>query len=675
MSTTHTLPAFSTIDPSTIVEKLDALLAHNRQRIAECLAQQTTPSWDSLYLPLDELEESLTQFWSPISHLHAVKSDEALREAYKACLPKLSDYYTELGHNRELYHAIKRLRDSESYDALSPARKKIIHDDLRDFHLSGIDLAPDEQQRFKAIQTALSEISNRFEEHVLDATDAWHKLISDEMQLAGLPDINKQAAKALAKQRGMDGFCLDLSPPCYIAVMTYVEDRLLREEMYTAYVTRASAQGPFAKQWDNGPLMIDLLNYRREQAHLLGFNNYAEVSLATKMAESPAAVLDFLNALVQYCHDKALEEYCELQSFAAELDGIAELQAFDIPYYSEKLKQSQFDFQADKLRPYFPVEHVLQGFFSIVKRLYGISFVPLEHIDTWDDAVQVFALYDDAGQLRGHVYLDLFARPKKRGGAWMDEFRGRLQLADGSVQTPVAYVTCNFAAPLNGKPALLLHDEVVTLFHEFGHALQHLLTVITDRGAAGINGVAWDAVEFPSQFMEQWCWHAESLQQLSCHVETGEAIPDDLINQLIAARNFQSALQNLRQLEFALFDFRLHSEFNSQSVSDVQLFMQKIRDQVAVVRPPAYNRFQNSFTHIFSGGYAAGYYSYKWAEVLSCDAFGAFLEQGIFDRETGRRFLHTVLEQGGAQDPMDLFIQFRGRKPTIDALLQDNGIV
>ncbi len=614
------------------------------------------------------------RIWSPASHMNSVVNSEPLREAYNACLPKLSDYGTELGQNRPLYEAFKQIADGSGYGQVGKAQQRIIDNALRDFRLAGVDLPTKKQKRYKEIQQQLSRLTSKFEENLLDATQAWVKQITAEEQLAGLPESARAQARQAAEQRELEGWLFTLEFPSYFAVMTYADNAELRREIYEAYVTRASDQGPHAGQWDNSEIMEQILALRHELARLLGYSSYAERSLATKMAPSPEKVMAFLRDLVERSLGLAQEELEQLKQFAREQAGISELGVWDISYYSEKLRQHRYALSDEDLRPYFPETRVVSGLFDTVKRLYGLEICRLEGIETWHDDVRFYEIRDAGGALRGQFYFDLYARAKKRGGAWMDVCISRMRRADGSVQTPVAYLTCNLTPPVGEQPALFTHDEVITLFHEFGHGLHHMLTTIDYAGVSGISGVAWDAVELPSQFMENWCWQREALDLFAAHYQTGERLPDALFDKMIAAKNFQSGMQMVRQLELSLFDFRLHLEYDPASGPRIQQILDEVRAEVAVLRPPVYNRFQHGFAHIFAGGYAAGYYSYKWAEVLSSDAFSRFEENGIFDRKTGLEFLEAILEQGGARDPMELFKEFRGREPEIGALLRHSGI-
>ena len=665
------LPRFSAIRAEQVEPALDQMLAQNRAALARLFANNTLYTWDGIVQPIEEMSERLNRLWSPVSHLNAVMNNEALRAAYNRCLPKLSAYSTELAQDERIYRAYKTVAASAEFAGLTQAQKKIIENGLRDFRLAGAELNDADKQRFKAIQQELSTLTNQFEENVLDATHAWELIVSDEQDLAGLPE----SARALAKQAaaGKAGWKFTLDAPSYVPFMTYADNRALRRGMYTAYVTRASDQGPHAGRWDNSAILLLILKLRQESARLLGFANYAQRSLATKMATSEKQVMHFLRDLAGRSRPMAEKEMTELKEFARDRFDIGKLEAWDVAYYSEKLRQQRYAFSEEDLRPYLSERQVIQGMFEVVNRLYGLRIQELSGIDTWHPDVRFFEIRDSTNELRGQFYMDLFARAHKRGGAWMDEciVRKRTQIG---VQAPVAYLTCNFSAPVGDKPALFTHDEVTTLFHEFGHGLHHMLTKVDYPGVAGINGVAWDAVELPSQFMENWCWERKALDLIARHYETNASLPQDLYDKMIAAKNFQSGMQMVRQLEFALFDMRLHGEFDPEGDKSVQQLLDEVRREVAVVMWPAFNRFQHSFTHIFAGGYAAGYYSYKWAEVLSADAFSKFEENGVFDRKTGMEFLHTILEQGGTREPMELFVSFRGRVPAIDALLRHSGL-
>ena len=667
------LPKFKAIEANHIEHAIDELLQSNRQQLDQLLKDNETYSWDNLLQPLEDMDDKLGRAWSPVSHLHSVADSDDLRKAYNACLPKLSDYATEFGQNKDLFKAYQSIMDSEDFKELSQAQQKIIDNALRDFRLSGIDLSEKDQQRYREIQQQLSKLQTKFEENLLDATQAWSKLITDETQLNGLPESALDLAKQNAEQNNESGWLFNLEMPSYFPVMQYADNAELRREMYEAYVTRASEQGPSAGKWDNSQVMLDILTLRTEKAKLLGFESYAHYSLATKMAEDPQQVLDFLNDLADKSLAAAKAEFFEIEQYAKELDDIDNLNAWDVAFYSEKLRQAKFDISQEVLRPFFPVDQVLKGLFAITEKLYGVTIQQREEVETWHNDVRFFDILEEDSSIRGSFYLDLYARKQKRGGAWMDECLVRKKQQEG-LQKPVAYLTCNFTPPIGDKDSLITHDEVTTLFHEFGHGLHHMLTRVDYSGVSGINGVAWDAVELPSQFMENWCWEKEALDLFAQHVETGEKISDELFEKMTKARTFQASMQMVRQLEFSLFDFRLHLEFADNSALNIQSLLNEVRQQVAVVPAPNFNRFQHGFSHIFAGGYAAGYYSYKWAEVLSADAFSKFEENGIFDRETGRQFLQNILEQGGSREPMELFVAFRGREPSIEPLLRHSGI-
>ncbi len=664
----HELPPFSRIQPEHILPALERVLTDNRAAIAQLSALEQ-PTWDTLIAPLLALDNRLNRLWSPIGHLHSVADSDALREAYNASQPLLSAYRSELGQNKALFNAYQKIAASPEYAQLSPAQRKTIDNELRDFHLSGVDLPSEQQARLKEIQARLSQLGTKFAENLLDATaKSWKKHLTDAAQLAGLPDSTQSLARQNAEQAGLEGWLLTLDMPCYLPVTQYADDRALREEIYRAFVTRASVT-----PWDNSEIMKEILNLRKEQAHLLGFATYADYSLASKMADSPQQVLDFLRDLAARIKPMALREVAELQAFAAQEHDLKQLEMWDVPYYSEKLRHHQHDISQETLRAYFPFPQVLSGFFQVLQRLYGLRIEKITAApDVWHQDIEFYAIYDENSDLRGHFYLDPYARSGKRGGAWMGHYSERYRHADG-LQLPVAYLNCNFAPPTRERPSLLTHQEVQTLFHEFGHGLHHLLTQIDIPSVAGISGVPWDAVELPSQLMENWCWEREALDLFARHYQTGEPLSENLLEKMQAAKNFQAGLFMLRQLEFALFDFRLHVEYTPNQ-TNIQTLLDSVRAEVAVLQPPAFNRFQHSFQHIFAGGYGAGYYSYKWAEVLSADVFAKFEENGIFDRNTGRAFLHTVLEQGGSREPMALFVEFRGREPNIDALLRHCGL-
>ncbi|WP_333607498.1 oligopeptidase A [Arsukibacterium sp.] len=666
------LPPFSKIRPEQVKPAVEQAIAEARAAVEQVLASGDC-SWRGLIARLEHSGDRLAKLWSPVSHLNSVANNPELRAAYESCLPLLSEFSTWLGQHEGMYQAYLQLAQSAEFATLSAAQQQVITQALRDFKLSGIGLSADKKQRYGDIQARLSELGSTFSNNTLDATQAWFKHITAEADLAGLPADAVAAAAEEAARRELSGWVFTLEFPSYIAVMTYADNRALRQELYSAYCTRASDQGPTAGQFDNSSIIEETLALKHELAQLLDFNNAAEESLATKMADSPSQVLDFLHDLARRAKPQAQQDLAELTAFAAG-QGAAELCAWDISYYAEKLKQAKYAISDEMLRPYFPEPKVVSGLFSVLNKLFGISITQREGVDVWHPDVRFYDITDAQGELRGSFYLDLYARPHKRGGAWMDDCRGRRWLSDGQLQSPVAYLTCNFNKPIGGKPALFTHDEVVTLFHEFGHGLHHMLTKVDAAAVAGINGVPWDAVELPSQFLENWCWAPEALAIISGHYESAEPLPQDLLDKMLAAKNFQSGLFLVRQLEFALFDFRLHAEYQPEFGGRVQQLLDEVRTEVSVIIPPRFNRFQHGFSHIFAGGYAAGYYSYLWAEVLSADAFGRFEEEGVFNADTGHDFLQWILERGGSAEPMELFKGFRGREPSNEALLRHMGI-
>ncbi len=667
------LPAFDRILPEHVEPAIDRTLAEVQSDIESLLQAGPPFNWDNTLAPLELALNRLHRVWSPVSHLNAVVNSDALREAYNACLPKLSAFETGLGQHKGLYRAVKAIADSPEFDHLDPARQQSIRHRLRDFRLMGIELAEKEQKRFGEIQQRLSELQSRFQENLLDATHAWKKTLTDESLLSGLPESARDLARQNAEANGEEGWMFTLDFPSYFPVMAYADNRELREELYTAYLTRASDTGPNAGQWDNSEVMDEILSLRHESSRLLGFSNFAEYSLASKMAESPQQVMQFLIELADHSVEPARRDMEALRKFAAEQGFRHDLQAWDIPYWSEKLRKHLHDLSPEMLKPWFPDSRVVKGLFDVVERLYGMRVSERDDVAAWHPDVRFFEIHDANGALRGRFYLDLYARSNKRGGAWMDDCASRLVI-DDKQQVPVAYLTCNFSPPIGDRPALMTHDEVTTLFHEFGHGLHHMLTLIDYPSVSGINGVAWDAVELPSQFMENWCWEREPLNLIAAHFETGDPLPDEWFERMRSARNFQSAMQMVRQLEFALFDLRIHAEFQPGQGGHIYKILDEVRSQVAVVPTPDFNRFAHGFSHIFGGGYAAGYYSYKWAEVLSADAYSLFEETGVFNRESGKRFLENILERGGSADPMQLYRQFRGREPDIHALLRHSGL-
>jgi oligopeptidase A len=664
-------PAFSAIRPEHVEPAIDQLISEGRALVKRLTADISNASWDSMVQPIEEEDDRLARAWSPVSHLNAVMSSDELRAAYNACLPKLSEYSTEIGHNERLYQGYKRVLETDVLDA---AQRKMLSNALRDMHLAGVDLPADKKARFKEINQELSRLSATFEENLLDATNAWHLQLTDRDALAGLPDSAIKLAKQLAEERGLDGWVLTLDLPSYLPAMKHANSRDLRLKLYEAYTTRASDKGPYAGRWDNSQVIEDLLRLRHEQALLLGLSNFAEVSLASKMARNTDEVLDFLMDLARRCEPQARREIAQLQAFARDNGGPDRLEAWDIAYWSERLRETSYAISDEELKPYFALDRVLLGLFEVAKRLFGV-YISSTNQDTkaWHPEVRRYEVKTESGALIAQFYLDPFARQKKRGGAWMDVCSNRL-ISERRQQIPIAHLVCNFTPPVGDTPSLLTHAEVETLFHEFGHGLHHMLTQIDYPAVAGINGVPWDAVELPSQFLENWCWEREALDQFAVHWETEETLPESLYQRLRAARHFQSALQTMRQLEFALLDFRLHLEYDPKQGSRLAKLQSEIRAQLSPIQPPAFNRFAHGFSHIFAGGYAAGYYSYKWAELLAADAFSLFEEQGIFDAASGQAFRTQILEQGGSADLMDLYIAFRGREPNIDALLRHSGI-
>jgi oligopeptidase A len=666
----YTLPPFDRLLPEHVVPGIDAILTENRAAIAKLGSAPAT--WEAVPAVLEQLQDRLDHAWAPVSHLNAVMNSEAWREAYNGTLPKLAAYSTELGQNEALFTVYEALEKSRGFADFNQAQQQSIRYALRDFRLSGIGLPADKKKRFADIQEKFAELSSGFADSVLDATQAWGLCLDDDSRLGGLPDSAKGLLAALAQQKDQSGYRITLDAPSYLAIMMHAEDRGLREAVYTAYVTRASDQGPQAGRFDNSARMVEILRNRQEMAALLGYANYAEVSLVPKMAETPRQVIDFLNDLALRTRSGAERELAELRAFARDELGLVELQSWDVAFASEKLKEKKYAISQEQLRPYFPAPKVINGMLKIAEILYGLEIHERHDINVWHDDVTYYEI-SEHGEVVASFYLDPYARANKRGGAWMADCRVRRRGADGKLQKPVAFLTCNFSPPVDGKPALLTHDEVTTLFHEFGHGLHHMLTRIEVAAVSGINGVAWDAVELPSQFHENWCWEPRALELISGHVETGAPLPEDLLDKMLAAKNFQSGLTMLRQLEFALFDMELHqrTEFGPDTVQQV---LDSVRARVTVLTPPAFNRFQHGFSHIFAGGYAAGYYSYKWAEVLSADAFSRFEEEGVMNPETGRHFRETILAQGGSRPAQELFAEFRGRAPAVDALMRHSGL-
>jgi oligopeptidase A len=661
------LPRFAELKPDHVTPAVDKLLAEGRATIERVLAAPV--AWERFVAPLEDANERIGRAWGQVAHLHAVLDSPELREAYNANLPKLTQYWTELGQNQALFEKYQALAASPEYPALSTARRRIVGNALRDFRLGGAELPSDRKARFAAIQEELARLGSRFSENLLDATKAF-SIVVDETRIRGIPPDVLAAAREAAEKDGKPGWKFTLHAPSYMPVMQYADDRTLRQTIYRESVTRASEFG--GPEWDNTPLIARIVELRRELAQLLGYRNYAEVSLVPKMAESPGQVLAFLEDLARRARPFAEKDVAELREFARRHLGLEPLEAWDIAYLSEKLRVSRYAFSEQQVKQYFPEEVAVQGLFRVAETLYGIRIYPAT-APAWHEDVRFYEIRDAAGQRVGQFYMDLYARDTKRGGAWMDDAITRRRKG-ASVQTPVAYLTCNFSRPVGGRPAIFTHDEVLTLFHEFGHGLHHLLTRVDDLGVAGINGVEWDAVELPSQFMENFCWEWDVLRYMTRHVDTGEALPRELFDKMLAAKNFQSGLAMLRQLEFAVFDMRLHSDFDPASRKTALQLLEEVRSHIAVLRPPAYNRFPNSFSHIFAGGYAAGYYSYKWAEVLSADAYSFFEENGVLNPIAGQRFRDEVLAVGGSRPAAESFRAFRGREPTVDALLRHNGM-
>ena len=671
------LPAFSKIKPDHIKPAVEQAINDCKKVIEQVLANNDVFTWQNLVMPIDDIDDVLSKLWSPISHMNSVVSSDALREAYESCLPLLSEYGTYVGQHEGLYQAYLSVKNTSQFTQLDVAQQKVITNALRDFKLSGIALNDEDKKRYGEISTRLSELSSSFSNNVLDATHAFSITIADKSELTGLPESALAAAHELASSKEQQGYIFTLDIPSYLPVMMYCDNTNLREQLYTAFVTRASDQGPNANEFNNSDIMNELLSLRHELANLLDFDNYAQHSLATKMANTTNEVMAFLENLAIKSQHQGKQDFEELSNFAASEFKQSSLQAWDLAYYSEKLKQSRYAISDEQLRPYFPKDTVVSGLFSVVDKLFGLSIKHREDVDVWHNDVNFYDIFDKNGAKRGSFYLDLYAREKKRGGAWMDVCVGRSQKSDDSIQLPVAYLTCNFNGPVGNNPALFTHNEVVTLFHEFGHGIHHMLSQINASSVACINGVPWDAVELPSQFLENWCWQPEALSFISGHFETGEPLPQEMLDKMLAAKNFQSAMQMLRQLEFSIFDFTMHESFQPKALNNdkhIQKTLDAVRSQYSVVKAPEFNRFQHGFSHIFGGGYSAGYYSYKWAEVLSADAFSLFEEQGIFNEETGQSFLTNILEKGGSEEPSELFKNFRGRAPEIDALLRHSGI-
>jgi oligopeptidase A len=678
------LPRFDAIKPEHVTPAIDELLAKNREVVKQLEAPADTVTWENFVTPLENATELLGRAWGIVGHLNNVADTPELRAAYNENQPKVTEFWTELAQNEALFAKYKALQAAPEFATLSPARKRIIENAIRDFRMGGAELPAEQKERFGDIQEEHAATSTRFSENVLDATNDWKLLVEDEAELSGLPDDVKHAARTLAEKNGKAGWQFTLHFPSYYPILQFADNRALREKVYRANATKASELGDVFSErdkWDNSANIVKLLQLRAEEAKLLGYRNFAEVSLVPKMAQSPEHVIGFLEDLAKRARPFAEKDLEELKAFAAEHLGLAELNAWDLPYASEKLQQHRYAFSAQEVKQYFPEHKVIDGLFKLVQNLFGVAILP-DQAPTWHEDVRFYRIERD-GELVGQFYLDLYARPGKNSGAWMDDARSR-RVEAGQLQTPIAYLTCNFTEPavIDGKvqPSLFTHDEVITLFHEFGHGLHHMLTTVEELGVSGIAGVEWDAVELPSQFMENFCWEWDVLSHMTAHVKTGEPLPRALFDKMTAAKNFQSGLQTLRQVEFSLLDMHLHYDYQPESGKSVQDVIDEVRQRFALIVPPAFNRFQNSFGHIFAGGYAAGYYSYKWAEVLSADAYAAFEEaaglEGADQKvgETGRKFLREILSVGGSRPALESFTAFRGREPQIDALLRHSGM-
>ncbi len=670
------LPRFDLIQPEHVKPAITQLLADGRALVDRLTADSTPATWADFAGALSDGLEGFGRAWGVVGHLHSVNDVPAWREAYNEMLPEVSRFYTELGQNLKLFDKYRALKQSPEYATLSAERRKIVDNEIRDFRLGGAELPEDQKPRFQAIMEELSQLSAKFSENILDATNAFAEIVTDETLLAGLPDYAKDAAREAAEKAGVEGWKFTLHAPSYGPLMQYADNRELRARMYRAYATRAAEidNGYSKPEWDNGPIMKRLLELKAEDAAMLGFNNFAEVSLYTKMADTPAQVLDFLRDMAKKAKPFAEKDIAELKAFAKDELGLADFQPWDAAYASEKLMQARYAFSEQEVKQYFTEPKVIAGLFQVIESLFTVK-VKEDMAPVWHEDVRFYRIETPAGDLVGQFYMDLYARETKRGGAWMDEARSRKRAA-GGIQKPIAYLNCNFARPVGGKPATFTHDEVITLFHETGHGLHHLLARGEELGVSGIHGVEWDAVELPSQFMENYCWEWDVLQGMTAHVDSGEPLPRALYDKMLAAKNFQSGMMTVRQIEFSIFDMRLHYEFDPKGERTVMDLLDEVRREVAVLIPPAWHRFPNSFSHIFGGGYAAGYYSYKWAEVLSADCYAAFEEAGDpFDPVVGRRFLEEILSRGGERPALENFKAFRGREPSPDALLRHSGMI
>jgi len=663
------LPKFDEVKPEHISPAVDSLIAEGRALVEQLATSTETPTWENFALKLEDHSEKLARAWSQVGHMNAVVNSPELREAYNDNLAKLTDYGSDISQDERLYAKFKMIQASSAFAKLTPTQQTIINHEVRDFKLGGAELPAEQKARFKTVSEELSKLGSKFEENIMDNTNDFKYIVENVADLAGLPADAIEAAADAAKKDEKEGYQFSLHFPSYMPVLQYADNRALRETLYRAYATRASELSK--PEWDNTGLIKDILKLKQEEAQMLGFKNFAELSLATKMADTPKQVTDFLDTLAKRAKPYAEKDMQELLAYAKKL-GINDMQAWDVAYVSEKLREEKYAFSDQEVKQYFPESKVLAGLFKVVETIFGVQVrkadAPLWHADA-----AFYAISDAQNKPIAYFYLDLYARNNKRGGAWMDECITRRKKANG-IELPVAYLTCNFSAPVGGKPALFTHDEVITMFHEFGHGLHHMLTQVDDYSVSGIKGVEWDAVELPSQFMENFCWEWEVLRHMTAHVDTGAQLPRELFDKMVAAKNFQAGMQTVRQIEFSLFDMRLHGEFDPNGKLTALDLIEKVRDEVAVVRPPKWNRFPNSFSHIFAGGYAAGYYSYKWAEVLSADAYSLFEEMGTLSAEAGSRFKNEVLAKGGSRPAMESFVAFRGREPSLNALLRHNGM-
>ncbi|MBM3360666.1 MAG: M3 family metallopeptidase [Betaproteobacteria bacterium] len=665
----ESLPLFDQIKPEHISPAVKSILKEANTLIDSLKEMSVTPSWINFVEPIEIISEKISRAWGQIEHLNAVINSENLRKSYNDNLIKLTEFYTNLSQDESLYKKYQSLKNSEVFNSLTPSQKRIIENVLREFKLGGAELNEKDKKKFKVIQEKLAKLSTQFEENILDATNEFSIFVNDLDELRGIPEENIKKALAEAKEDKKEGYKFTLHFPSYLPVMQYADNRILREKLYHAYATRASELA--SPKFDNTKLIEEILELRYESSKLLGFKNFTEMSLITKMAKSSEEVIGFLIDLANKAKPFALKDMDELKSFSKTLN-IEKLEAWDIAYISEKLRQAKYSFSENEVKQYFPEHRVLKGLFKVVETIFKLKITKSD-APTWHNDVSFYSIKNKNDELVGQFYLDLYARNHKRGGAWMDEAISRYKNSLGSSH-PVAFLTCNFSSPSESKAALFSHDDVITLFHEFGHGLHHMLTTVDDYSISGIKGVEWDAVELPSQFMENFCWEWDVIKHMTEHIDNKNPLPKALFDKMIQAKNFQSGMQTLRQIEFALFDIRLHTEYSDQNKINPIKLLETIRDEIAVVRPPSWNRFPNSFSHIFAGGYAAGYYSYKWAEVLASDAFSLFEEQGILSSHAGQKFQDEVLSKGGSRPAMESFVAFRGREPSVDALLRHNGM-